>query len=138
MLINLKVEDIDSKRMVIFIKGAKDNKDRLTVLSEKLLSELRTYHKEYKPKEYLFEGMKGEKYSATSISNVIKGAARRGKIYKRVTPHMLRHSFATHLLESGTDLWYIQSLLGHGSSKTTEIYTHVATTAIKNIKSPLD
>ena len=137
-LMNLKISDIDSKRMVILVKGAKGNKDRLTLLSKKVLNDLRIYYKEWKPKEYLIEGIKGEKYSATSISNIIKKAAIKGGIKKRVTPHMLRHSFATHLLEAGTDLRYIQSLLGHSSPKITERYTHVATNIFKSIKSPLD
>ena len=137
-LLNLKLEDIDSKRMVINIKNGKGNKDRLTILSESVLKDLRVYYKEWKPKHYLFEGPKGDKYSAESILKIIKTAAQKGGIRKNITPHMLRHSFATHLLENGTDLRYIQVLLGHSSTKTTEIYTQVAINNIKAIKSPIE
>lgn len=137
-LLNLKIKDIDSHRMVVNIHNAKGSKDRISLLSETVLKDLRIYFKTYKPKEWLFEGEKGEQYSATSVAKIIKNAAKKAKIKKSVTPHMLRHSFATHLLENGTDLRYIQALLGHSSSKTTEIYTHVATSAFKLIKNPLD
>lgn len=137
-LINLKISDIDSDRMLIKVLGGKGNKDRYTLLSENLLKELRIYYTEYKPKMYLIEGANGEKYSATSVGKVVRRAAKREKILTNVTPHVLRHSFATHLLESGVDLRYIQTLLGHNSSKTTEIYTHVATSQFKNIKNLLD
>ena len=137
-LLNLKVNDIDSKRMLIFIGSSKGNKDRYTLLSEVTLAHLREYFKQWRPKEYLFEGIKGNKYSPTSVANVVNKAALKAGIRKRVTPHMLRHSFATHLLENNTDLRYIQTLLGHSSSTTTEIYTQVATKNLQNIKSPLD
>jgi len=137
-LINLKISDIDSERMVINILGAKGNKDRVSLLSEKFLNLLREYYKKYKPKEYLFEGVNGGKYSPTSIANILKKATLKAGVKKNVTPHMLRHSFATHLLEQGTDLRYIQELLGHKNSKTTEIYTHVSKNAINKIKNPLD
>jgi integrase/recombinase XerD len=110
----------------------------MTGLSENLLQLLRQYYKEYRPKEYLFEGQNGGKYSPTSVANVLKKAAFKAGIRKTVTPHMLRHSFATHLLEQGTDLRYKSELLGHESSKTTEIYTHVSENAIDKIKNPLD
>ena len=110
---------------------------------------LREYYKKYKPHNYLFEGMNGGKYSTTSVANILKKAALKAGLQKNVTPHMLRHSFATHLLEQGTDLRYIQKLLGHNSSKTpirffkitgqaNEIYTHVSTKAIVKIKNPVD
>ena len=99
---------------------------------------LREYSKEYHPKKYLFEGQNGGKYSPTSVANILKKASFKAGIRKNVTPHMLRHSFATHLLEQGTDLRYIQELLGHKSSKTTEIYTHVSKKAIDKIKNPVD
>lgn len=137
-LINLKISDIDSKRMTVNIIGSKGNKDRISLLSKNLLKLLRIYYKEYQPKDYLFEGMNGGRYSPTSIANILKKSAKKAKINKNVTPHMLRHSFATHLLEQGTDLRYIQELLGHKSSKTTEIYTHVSKKAIDKIKNPLD
>ncbi|WP_423819649.1 site-specific tyrosine recombinase/integron integrase [Salinimicrobium sp. TIG7-5_MAKvit] len=137
-VLNLRMDDIDSKRMVIKVRSGKGNKDRYTILSEKILYDLRKYFLEWRPNEYLFEGPKGEKYSAESIVKIVKEASKRAGIRKRVTPHMLRHSFATHLLESGTDLRYIQVLLGHKSTKTTEIYTHVATNIFFKIKNPLD
>lgn len=137
-LLNLKINDIDSKRMLIFVGSAKGNKDRYTLLSESTLDDLRTYFKQWHPKIFLFEGIKGNRYSPTSVANVVSKAALKAKIRKKVTPHMLRHSFATHLLENNTDLRYIQTLLGHSSSKTTEIYTQVAVNNIQNIKSPLD
>jgi site-specific recombinase XerD len=124
--------------MVIHIKDAKGNKDRYTLLSATLLEDLRVYFKQYRPKKYLFEGVGGIPYSTSSVSTIVKRAAKKIKIAKTVTPHTLRHSFATHLLESGTDLRYIQLLLGHNSTKTTEIYTHVSTASFNSIKNPLD
>jgi integrase/recombinase XerD len=137
-LINLKISNIDSKRMLIHVKDAKSNKDRYTLLAKSILEDLRNYYLEYKPKIYLFEGANQDKYSGSSVGKVISQAAKRANIKKIVTPHTLRHSFATHLLESGTDLRYIQTLLGHSSSKTTEIYTHVAISSFDSIKNPLD
>lgn len=99
---------------------------------------LRNYYRAYRPKDYLFEGQNGGKYSPTSIANILKKASLKAGIRKKVTPHILRHSFATHLLEQGTDLRYIQELLGHNSSKTTEVYTHVSRKAIDQIKNPVD
>ncbi|MFY0714330.1 site-specific integrase [Seonamhaeicola sp. NFXS20] len=137
-LINLKIEDIDSSRMLIKINNAKGNKDRYTLLAHTVLKDLRKYYLQYKPSKYLFEGQKKEKYSATSISNILTAAANKIKLKKHITPHTLRHSFATHLLEDGTDIRYIQLLLGHNSTKTTEIYTHVAKSSFNFIKNPLD
>ena len=137
-LLNLKVTDIDSKRMLIRVDGGKGRKDRFTLLGETMLQDLRRYFVKYRPNEYLFEGAMGGKYSAKSVATIVKRAAEYAGIRKRVTPHILRHSFATHLLEQGTDLRYIQSLLGHNSSRTTEIHTHVAVNNFKNIKNPLD
>lgn len=138
-LLNLKPMHIDSKRKLLIIKQSKGRKDRVTPLSEKIIELLREYYKAYKPKEWLFEGQKpGNKYSATSLQNVLKQALRRSRIKKPVTLHWLRHSFATHLIEAGTDLRYIQEILGHKSSKTTEIYTHVSNKSLQNIKSPFD
>lgn len=134
-LLNLKLEDIDSKRMLINISQAKGNRDRITVLNQSVLNNLRTYYKLFLPQTYLFEGViPNSKYSAESVLKVVKQAARKAKINKNVSPHMLRHSFATHLLEDGVDLRYIQVLLGHNSTKTTEIYTHVASSTFKSIK----
>lgn len=137
-LLNLRLEDIDSERMTISITQGKGKKDRLTLLSRRMLEDLRLYYRQYKPEKYLFEGMKGGKYSSTSVSKIIKRSAKDANIHKRITPHMLRHSFATHLLESGTDLRYIQTLLGHNSSRTTEVYTHVAVNGLSRIQNPLD
>lgn len=137
-LLNLKLQDIDSKRMTILVKNSKGGKDRITMLNENVLKDLRKYYKEWKPQKYLFEGKEGTQYSASSVLNIIKKAAKKAGIKKNVSPHILRHSFATHLLENGTDLRYIQSLMGHSSSKTTEIYTQVATNHLKNIKSPIE
>jgi len=137
-LLMLKLSDIDSKRMLIHVKGSKGNKDRLTILSKIALADLRLYFTEYRPKTYLFEGRNGNKYSGESVLSLVKSAAISARIRITVTPHVLRHSFATHLLESGTGIRQIQVLLGHGSTKTTEIYTHVATNTFKDIKNPLD
>ena len=137
-LLKLKVADIDSERMMIHIKGGKGKKDRMTVLSNKVLPLLRTYYKKYQPKNWLFEGVNGGSYTASSLRRVLKNAALKAGIKKEIRLHDLRHSFATHLLESGTDLRYIQTLLGHSSSKTTEIYTHVSERSMGLIISPLD
>ncbi len=137
-VIDLKVNDIDSKRMLIKIVQSKGKKDRYVMLSERILSLLREYYKDYKPKEYLFEGQKGDKYSARSIQSIFKQALRKAKISKEASVHTLRHSFATHLLESGTDIRVIQQLLGHSSIKTTQIYTQVSSSKIANVMSPFD
>lgn len=137
-LVNLKISDIDSKRMLIRVESGKGNKDRYTLLSKQILNDLRVYYKEYNPAKYIIEGQYGGQYSAQSIGMVVSNAAVKANIRIRVTPHILRHSFATHLLESGVDLRQIQVLLGHSSSKTTEIYTHVATSTFDSIKNPLD
>lgn len=137
-VLNLKKEDIDSGRMLIKVTGGKGKKDRYTALSEKVLLLLRDYYREYRPKDYLFESPDGKQYSATSIQNIIKKSAKKAGIDKRVHIHMLRHSFATHLLEQGTNLRIIQQLLGHDSIKTTEIYTHITNTDINKIKNPFD
>lgn len=138
-LLNLYPTDIDSKRGLLIIRQAKGRKDRISPISEKTIEMLREYYKMYKPKVWLFEGQNaGEQYSEKSLQNVMKQALEKAKIKKRVTLHWLRHSYATHLLEAGTDLRYIQELLGHKSSKTTELYTHVSTKNLQNIKSPFD
>ena len=138
-LLNLKPDHIDSKRHLLIIKNAKGRKDRIAPIPEKLIVLLRDYYKKFKPQLWLFEGQKkGEQYSATSLQQVLKGSLKKCGINKPVTLHWLRHSYATHLLESGTDLRYIQELLGHKSSKTTEIYTHVTDKSLQKIKSPFD
>ena len=138
-LLNMKPNHIDSERGLIIIKEAKGKKDRIAPISERMIGLLREYYKAHKPKTWLFEGqIAGEKYSEESLQNVLKQALAKVKITKPVTLHWLRHSYATHLLESGTDLRYIQELLGHKSSRTTEIYTHVSIKSIQKIKSPFD
>ena len=138
-LLALHPVNIDSKRNIIFLKNAKGKKDRIVPLSPLILKMLREYYKIYKPKTYLFEGQNiSMPYDARSLQLILKQALEKTGIRKPVTLHWLRHSYATHLLESGTDLRYIQELLGHSSSKTTEIYTHVSTKSIQQIKSPFD
>lgn len=138
-LLNLKAEQVDSKRHLLIILNAKGNKDRVVPISDKVILLLREYYKFYKPAKWLFEGQtSGEQYSESSLQEVLKGALRKAKIRKPVTLHWLRHSYATHLLEAGTDLRYIQELLGHKSSKTTEIYTHVSEKSLLKISSPFD
>ena len=130
--------DIDSKNMQVFIARAKGKKDRYANLPESLLEQLREYYKEYSPKIYLFEGQYGEAYSTRSAQQVFANAMKKAKINKVVGIHGLRHSFATHLMEAGTDTKFIQELLGHNDIKTTMRYVHVTNRSIKNIKSPLD
>jgi integrase/recombinase XerD len=138
-LLHIKLTDIDSKRGVVVIRQSKGKKDRIVPIGEKLLELLRTYYKTSHPKTYLFEGqVPGETYSERSLQLVLKAAVDKVNIKKPVTLHWLRHSYATHLLESGTDLRYIQELLGHNSSRTTEIYTHVSTRNLQQIQSPFD
>ncbi len=137
-LLDLKICDIDSKRVTITIRQGKGKKDRISLLSKNLLKDLREYYQEHRPKIYLFEGPHGGKYTASSVREVVKSAAKKAGIKKPVSPHILRHSFATHLLEAGTDLRYVQILMGHNSTKTTEIYTHVAIKGFDQIKNPLD
>lgn len=137
-ILQLKIEDIDSDRMLIHIRNSKGAKDRLVPLAENVVILLRAYYRKYKPEVYLFNGETNLQYSATSIRRVLEKAVHKAYIKKRVTPHTLRHSYATHLLERGTDLRYIQILLGHSSVKTTEIYTHVSTKNLQIIKSPIE
>ncbi len=138
-LLNLKPSDIDSDRHLVIIRQAKGKKDRIAPLSANILVMLRSYYKAYQPKLWLFEGqVSGQKYDERSLGQVLKLALEKSKIKKPVTLHWLRHSYATHLLEAGTDLRYIQEILGHKSSRTTEIYTHVSTKSIRNVKSPFD
>ncbi len=137
-LLNLEISDIDSVRMTITVREGKGRKDRITLLSHRLLEQLRMYYKSHMPKKFLFESAAGERYSGSSVRQIVHKASRKAGIRQKVTPHMLRHSFATHLLESGTDLRHIQTLLGHSTTRTTEIYTHVSTTHFNQIKNPLD
>ena len=137
-LLGLKIRDIDSDRMQIRIHQGKGKKDRYSVLSEKVLALLREYAKEFCPKDYLFEGQVGGKYSASSIQALMRKHKQLCNIKKKATPHTLRHSFATHLLDNGTDTRFIQELLGHKHISTTQIYTHVSKRSMKDVKSPID
>lgn len=136
--IQMQIVDIDSANMRIWVRNGKGKKDRITLLSQDLLILLRDYYKVYRPKRWLFEGPTRQQYSTSSIRQVFNRAKIKARINSKATVHTLRHSFATHLLENGVNLRYIQQLLGHSSSKTTEIYTHVCTTHLTNIKSPFD
>ena len=137
-VINLRIEDIRSKENFIFVKGAKNKKDRRTILSEHLLQLLRRYVRHFKPSYWLFEGHQGGQYSASSVEKIYRSAVKATEICPWSTPHTLRHSFATHLLQQGASLRYIQNMLGHSSSKTTEIYTHILKVGDGEIRSPID
>ncbi len=137
-ILNLRIKDIDSKSMRIWVCEGKGVKDRVVMLSPVLLRLLRSYYQRYKPKDYLFESPAGGMYSAVSIRKVLVRSCKKSGIKKHVVPHTLRHSFATHLLENGTNLRYIQTLLGHGNIRTTEIYTHVNSKKLEEVISPLD
>ncbi len=137
-LVNLRIQDVQFDKNMLFIRAAKGKKDRTSLLSSSLSVVLHKYMQQCKPNYWLFEGVNRSKYSASSIARILHSSSQKAGIQKRVTPHMLRHSFATHLLEQGVDIRYIQTILGHESSKTTEIYTHVSTKSLAKIKSPLD
>lgn len=137
-LLNLEIKDIDSDRMMICIKQAKGKKDRLVPLPESILEMLRSYYTAYKPKHYLFEGQDGGKYGEASLQEVFRKALQVARITKNASLHTLRHSYATHLLESGVNLRYIQEILGHKSPKTTQIYTHVSMEGIGRVMSPIE
>lgn len=138
-VVRLKLDNFDFDRKLIHIKRGKGKKDRYTILSQVVINHLEKYIRLMKPDEWLFPGAKsGAHLTERSVQKVMDKAVAKAKIRKNVTVHTLRHSFATHLLESGTDLRYIQELLGHASSKTTEIYTHVSRRKLGNIQSPLD
>lgn len=135
----MPIKNIDSERMVVIVHQGKGRKDRITLLSEKMLEQLRTYYKEYRPKEWLFENpAKDGPISIRTMQQVFRNSAAKADVRKEATFHSLRHSFATHLLENGTDLRFIQELLGHSSSRTTEIYTHVSRASLNRITNPLD
>lgn len=138
-VLKLKPEDIDSKRFQLRINGGKGNKDRFVPISPKLIEQLRAYYKMYEPKVYLFEGQeKGEQYSKRSFQSVLKASVYKAGINKPVTLHWLRHSFATEMMNKGVNLRFIQDILGHKSSKTTEIYTHVTAYAKVRLPNPFD
>ncbi|MCB0383537.1 MAG: tyrosine-type recombinase/integrase [Psychroserpens sp.] len=137
-LIQLEIKHIDINRKQLLIKNAKGRKDRYVIIADSFMPLLHNYLTTYEPKFYFVEGQKGRHYSAESIRKFLKMSCKRAGIHKRVTPHTLRHSYATHLLENGIDLRYIQELLGHAKPETTMIYTHVAQKDLLAIKSPLD
>ncbi len=137
-LLNLKINEIDIHRRQIKIVQAKGRKDRYVVLAESILPLLNNYYNTFMPITYFIEGKEGKKYSPESVRKFLRRSCETAGISKRVTPHTLRHSYATHLLESGVDLRYIQELLGHSSPKTTMIYTHVSRKSLMQVHSPLD
>jgi len=137
-IVNLKVANIDSGRMLVHIEAAKGKRDRYVTLPASILDDLRNYYRTYRPKTYLFEGQYGGQYSIRSVQAVFKNAMQKAKINKSVGIHGLRHSYATHLLEYGTDMVFIQKLLGHKDIKTTEIYAKVSNRHLRNVRSPLD
>lgn len=137
-LLSLRLQDVDVDRRLIYVRGGKGKKDRVTLLSAVAYQFILDYLSLIKPKNWLFEGPDGSRYSASSVNSIVKRSAAAAGIAKRVSAHTLRHSFATHLLENGTDLRYIQNLLGHESSKTTERYTQVTRKGFESLVSPLD
>ena len=138
-LIALQPADIDSAAMRIRVRAGKGGKERRVMLSETLLTGLRRYFRQYRPERWLFYGRSPqEPISPRAVQKLVASAAVRAGLRKRVSPHVLRHSFATHLLEHGTNLRYIQELLGHRSLKTTMVYTHVSPRALGQVVSPLD
>lgn len=137
-VVNLKVSDIDSSRMQVLIRRSKGKVDRYVVLPKSVLADLRAYYLEFKPKEFLFEGQTSGQYSVRSVQKVFKKAMDTAQIHKKLGVHSLRHSYATHLIEMGTDIRFVQELLGHSNIKTTMIYTHLTDTTKRKIKSPLD
>lgn len=137
-LLALKPDDINVSRSLIRVRQGKGRKDRFTLLSKPLIKKLTEYRELYKPKVWLFERTPGKQFTESIVSKRLKAAAQEAGITKRIYPHMLRHSFATHLIEQGTDLKIVKELMGHNSIRTTEIYVHIADTFKSNIKSPLD
>lgn len=136
-IVNLRISDLDFERGMVRISSAKGDRDRYVMLPKELRFELKTYIELEKPEKYLFSG-RGSRYAIKSIQKIFEYSAKKAGIKKNVSCHTMRHSFATHLLEKGVDIQYIQSLLGHSRLQTTQIYTHVADSKIKNIQSPLD
>ncbi|WP_257213924.1 tyrosine-type recombinase/integrase [Sphingobacterium sp. 1.A.5] len=137
-LLNLKIKDIRSSDTIIRIYQSKSNKDRILPLPDKLLDILREYYLIYNPTDYLFEGEKGNRYSERSVQLILKKSLSMAKIKTEGTVHMLRHSYATHLIQSGIDIRIVQELLGHENIKTTMIYTHITDIDKKKTPSPLD
>lgn len=137
-LVNLQLQDINIDRRQVFVRGGKGKKDRTTILSDRMVNALVKYLDLYKPQKWLFEEQNGQQYSGQSVGNMVRKAATKAGIKTKMSPHVLRHSFATHLMDKGTDTRYIQKLLGHASLKTTDIYTYVSTKDLQKIVSPLD
>ncbi len=137
-VVNLQLSDLQPEYHRLFVREGKGKKDRCTILSDKVIARLKDYFEDYCPVEWLFEGAAGGQYSVRSVQAIFDRAKQNAKINPHATVHTLRHSFATHLLEKGVDLRYIQDLLGHESSKTTEIYTHITKKGIDKLRSPLD
>jgi site-specific recombinase XerD len=136
--LSLKLNSVDFNRLLIHVKSGKGRKDRFVPLSTTMVNLLQRYYAEYKPKDYVFEGRDNAAYSPVSARQVLKRAVKQTAIQKSITLHTLRHSYATHLLENGTDIRFIQELLGHKNPKTTMLYTHISTTSLEKIKNPFD
>lgn len=137
-IVNLKIQHIDSQKMQVLIEQSKGKRDRCVILPTSILELLRIYYLEYRPKYYLFEGVNHEQYSIRSVQAVFRKAMKLANINKKIGIHSLRHSYATHLIEQGTDIRFVQDLLGHKNIKTTMIYTNLTDQFKRNIKSPLD
>ncbi len=137
-VLELKIADIKTRENLLLIRQSKGKKDRVVILSPLLLELLRNYYRTYKPKNYLFEGQNEEKYSERSVQQILKNALLKASVISPASVHTLRHSYATHLLENGTDIRIIKELLGHNNIKTTEIYTHITDVSRAKVKSPLD
>jgi len=134
----LRVEDIDSKEMRLRVRSGKGGRERFAMLSPELLLTLRVYYKREHPQTWLFPGKRNEHVSTSVVQRAVSTAARRAGIKRKITPHTLRHSFATHLLENGTDIRLIQELMGHASLKSTLVYVHVSTRVFRQVRGTLD
>lgn len=137
-VVNLRVRDIDLNELTVHVKNAKDVKDRITIFSEKLKNDIREFLVDKKNSDYVFVSERGGKLTERTAQKIFENALKKAKIKKEATFHSLRHSFATHLLENGTDVRYVQELLGHANIRTTQIYTKVTNPSLKRIKSPLN
>ena len=137
-VINLRVDDLQPQSRRLYVRGGKGQKDRCTILSPKVWAQVKAYLEVYRPIEWVFEGPQGGQYGERSVQEILTRAKLKSGVNPAATTHTLRHSFATHLLEKGVDLRYIQDLLGHESSKTTEIYTHITKKGWDKLRSPID